>query len=179
MQLLIRPPGRAPYTVTLDRLTALVRAARELRMGITRDDLKKKRLQAMGVVGAQMDASADMFDRVIAAGQKVATARTAAETAQMGAIDAQVADLNEMAEEMAEFTNGTPMTGGTSGTASSTTAAAPALATVAPSAGSEALKALNASQPSPSAAWVKGDAYLGTHPDSGTTVLPPGQIAKP
>lgn len=163
MQLLIRPPGRAPYTVTLDRLTALVRAAREIRMAISRDDLKKKRLQAMGVVGAQMAASADMFDRVIAAGEKVTVARTAAETAQMGAIDAQVADLNEMAEEMAEFTNGTPTPGGTSGTASPTIAAAPASVTGATVGVSEALKVLNAAQPNPSAAWVKGDAYLGTH----------------
>lgn len=168
MQLLIRPPGRAPYAVTLDRLTALVRAAREIRMAISRDDLKKKRLQAMGVVGAQMAASADMFDRVVAAGEKVTTARTAAETAQMAAIDDQVADLNEMAEEFAEFTNGTPMTGGTSGTASPTTAAALAGTTVAPSTASEALKTLNAAQPPALSkdAWTKGDAYLGTHPDA-------------
>lgn len=160
----IRPPGRAPYTVTLDRLTALVRAARELRMPITRDDLKKKRLQAMGVVGAQMDASAAMFDRLIAAGDKVTTARTAAETAQMGAIDAQVADLNEMAEEFADMGNGT----GTTGAASSTTAVAPGATTATPSGAIDALKTLNAVQPPALGkdAWAKGDAYVGTHPET-------------
>lgn len=136
-------------------------------MPISREDLKKKRLQALAVVGSHMDASAAMFDRLVAAGQKVAVARDAAETAQMGALDAQVADLNEMADDLAEFTNGTPTTGGTSGTASSITAAAPAKTTVALSPGSEALKALNAAQPRPrSEAWEKGDAYLGTHPET-------------
>lgn len=134
-------------------------------MAINREDLKKKRLQAMGVVGVQMDASADMYDRVIAAGQKVVVARTAAETAQMAAIDDQVADLNEMAEEFAEFTNGTPTPGGTSGTASPTTAAVPALPTATLSVGSAALTALNAAQPPALGkdAWTKGDAYVGTH----------------
>lgn len=167
MQLLIRPPGRAPYTVTLDRLTALVRAARELRMGITRDDLKKKRLQAMGVVGAQMAASADMFDRVIAAGEKVATARTAAETAQMAAIDDQVADLNEMADEMAEFGQAAanPPKGAASGSTPSGAIAAPAKVITTLSAGSEALASLQAAQPPALSkdAWTKGDAYVGTH----------------
>lgn len=37
----LRPPGRAPYTVTLDRLTAQVRAARILRMGRLADKLAK------------------------------------------------------------------------------------------------------------------------------------------
>jgi hypothetical protein len=138
-------------------------------MAISREDLKKKRLQAMSVVGSHMDASAAMFDRLVAAGEKVTIARALAETAQMGAIDTQVADLNEMADDLAEFTNGTPTTGGTSGTASSITAAAPAKTTAALSPGSEALKALNAAQPNPSAdAWAKGDAYLGTHPETKT-----------
>ena len=144
------------FRYALEDLTARVRNYRH-HMTITRDDLKKKRLQAMAVVGSEMDASAAMFDRLIAAGQKVVTARTAAETAQMAAIDAQVADLNEMAEEFTDM-------GNAAAPASPVTAPpAPALATPP----SEALKVLNASQPNPSAAaWAKGDAYLGTHPDA-------------
>lgn len=166
LSFVLRPRGRAPFrAVALEDLTALVRIRRKL-MAITREDLKKKRLQAMGVVGAQMDASAAMFDRVIAAGDKVAAARTAAETAQMAAIDAHVADLNEMADDMAEFTNGTPTTGGTSGAVSSTTAAVPAATIVRPLMHSAALATLNAAQPNPvSEAWAKSDAYVGTHPD--------------
>ena len=142
-------------------------------MAITRDDLKAKRLKAMAVVGTQMDASAAMFDRLIAAGQKVTDARTAAETAQMAAIDAQVADLNEMAQEFTDMGNGgtAPPTGASAGTPLSTATAA-----AKPSTGAEALAALVAAQPNPvkpaapppgvsiaSEALAKGDAYVGTH----------------
>lgn len=135
-------------------------------MAITRDDLKKKRLQAMAVVGAQMDANSDMFDRLIAAGEKVATARQAAETAQMAAIDAQVADLNEMADDLADMGNGSPVptTGATGGAPSSTI-------TVAAKPSSAALETLMAAQPNPvkpaatiaSEALKEGNAYVGTH----------------
>lgn len=149
-------PSDIRFRLALDALTGRVRRYREIRMGISRDDLKKKRLQAMAVVGSQMDASAAMFDRVIAAGDKVATARTAAETAQMASIDAQVADLNEMAEEFTDM-------GNAAAPASSVTAAPVAAGPMA--ATSDALKTLMTAQPNPSAAaWAKGDAYLGTHP---------------
>lgn len=162
------PGGRMPsdirFRLALDALTGRVRRYREIRMGISRDDLKKKRLQAMAVVGSQMDASAAMFDRVIAAGDKVATARTAAETAQMASIDAQVADLNEMAEE---FTN----MGNAAAPASTVTAPAAAPVVVGSAAAtSDALKTLMTAQPNPStAAWAKGDAYLGTHGEAAKT----------
>lgn len=136
-------------------------------MAVTRDEMKAKRLAAMAVVGAQTQASADMFDRVIAAGAKVAAAREAAETAQMGALDAHVADLNEMADDLKDFANAVPTPGGTSGTASLTIAAAPVKTTLQPATVSVALKALNEAQPNPtSEAWAKGDAYVGTHPDA-------------
>lgn len=143
------------FRYALEDLTARVRNYRH-HMAISRDDLKKKRLQAMGVVGAQMDASADMFDRLIAAGEKVSMARTAAENAQMGALDAQVADLNEMAEEFTDMGNAAPPPA----------TPAPVKPTVTPATASDALKMLNASvpNPAPSEAWSKGDAYFGTHP---------------
>lgn len=146
------------FRYALEDLTARVRKYRH-HMAISRDDLKKKRLQAMGVVGSHMDASAAMFDRLIAAGEKVTAARAAAETAQMGAIDAQVADLNEMAEDLVEMGNA----------AAPVSAATVKLepAGLAPVTASEALAALQAAVPNPSAAaWAKGDAYLGTHPDN-------------
>lgn len=125
-------------------------------MAITREDLKKKRLQAMSVVGTQMLATSDMFDRVIAYGDKVAEARTAAETAQTGALDAQVADLKEMADDLADFGNAVG-------------AATPPLLAGGPPAvagtPSAALAALNGAQPNPNG-WADGDAYVGTHPES-------------
>jgi hypothetical protein len=139
-------------------------------MAISRDDLKAMRLKAMAVVGTQMDASAAMFDRLIAAGQKVTDARTAAETAHMGAIDAQVADLNEMAQEFTDM-------GNAAAPASTVTAKpAPTGALLGP-AQSQALAALMAAQPNPvkpqgpgqngstlsAEAMAKGDAFFGTH----------------
>jgi hypothetical protein len=41
-----------------------------LRM-LTRDELKAKRLRATAVIGQQMQATSDMYDRVIAAGAAV------------------------------------------------------------------------------------------------------------
>jgi len=130
-------------------------------MTITKADLKAKRLQAMAIVGSQMDASADMFDRVIAAGQKVATARAAAEAAQMAAIDAQVADLNEMADEFTDM--------GNAAAPATTVTAAPAPSTS--STGTAALASLMAAQPNPvkpantiaTEALKEGNAYAGTH----------------
>lgn len=156
VSVVIRPPGRAPYTVTLDRLTAHVRAARELRMAINRDELKKKRLAAMGVVGSQMDASAAMYDEVVAYGAKVEQARHEARTAHLNALDVEISDLKQMAEDMSEFAQAAPPTS-QAGTASG---GAPITK---PSAGSAALAALQAAVPKP-ADWKDGDAYVGTSP---------------
>lgn len=165
--LTIRPPGRTPFrAVSLDDLTAVVRIYRK-HMAINRDELKKKRLQAMGVVGSQMDASSAMYDRVIEAAGAVAVARDAAETAHMGALSEQIADLNEMAEDMAEFAQAVPTSGGSSGTKLSAATAAPATITGKLSAGFAALAALNAAQPNPEtkARTDEGpNAYKGTSP---------------
>lgn len=125
-------------------------------MAISREDLKKQRQQAMGVVGAEMQANSDMYGRIINARKPLAAAREAAETAHMGAINEQIADLNEMAEDMAEFAQAVPSNGGGTGTPP------PVKATAAPSAGTAALAALNASQPKP-AGWAEGDAYEETN----------------
>jgi hypothetical protein len=76
----------------------------------TKEELKAKRRQAMGVVGAQMDASAAMYDEVIAYGAKVEEARGQARAAHLNAMDAEISDLKEMRDEMAEFTQAAPPT---------------------------------------------------------------------
>lgn len=127
-------------------------------MAVSRDELKKKRLKAMGVAGAQMAASDQMYDRIIAAGEALTPARDAAEAAHMGALAEQARDLQEMTEDMEEFAQAVPSNGGGTGTPP------PVKASVTPSAGTAALAALNAAQPNPSPkVWTpEGDAYVGT-----------------
>lgn len=130
----------------------------------TREELKAKRLEAMGVVGKSRADTAAMYDRIIEYGDKVATVRTEAEQAHIDDLDAQIADLKEDAEELAEFGQvaANPLAGGK-------TAAAP---TAKPATGSDALAALNAAQPNP--VWKDGDAYHGTHGEG----LEPTETAK-
>jgi len=124
----------------------------------TKEELKAKRLQAMGVVGQKQDAMAAMFDRVIAYGPNVDAAIAAAEAANVGVLNAQIADMKEMVDDLSDMTQAaSPMTGASGGTSSSP-ASAPAKA---PSAGSAALAALQAAQPNPKG-WEDGNAYHGT-----------------
>ncbi len=123
---------------------------------VSRDELKKKRLEAMGVVGKSRKDTAAMYDRIIEHGDKVATIRTAAEQAHIDELDSQIAELKEDAEELIEFgqTARRPLTG--------TEIKATAPVTRPSVTGSEALAALNKAQPKP-AGWDEGDAYVGTH----------------
>lgn len=116
----------------------------------TREELKALRLKAMGVVGGEMQKSADMYNRVIGAGAAVGAARDAAEAAHMTDLQNQVADLNEMAEELAEFgQTADPTKAAQSGAKQSASSSAPATATAPPSPGSAALDALMKTQPNP------------------------------
>lgn len=155
----IRPPSGAPYTLALERLTSIIEMARVLRM-LTRDELKAKRLRATAVIGQQMQATSDMYDRVIAAGAAVEAAREAAERAHVSALTEQLRDLNEMAQELGEFANAGPTTGAVS-----------TVPPYAPPAASPALAALTAAQPNPNPeGWARGDAYAGTAPGQASNV---------
>jgi hypothetical protein len=137
-------------------------------MATKREEMKALRLRAMGVVGEQMEKSADMFKRVIEAGDEVTKARERAEAAHMGALGEQVADLQEMAEDMAEFSQAVPTSGGTGGATFSNAPARPAAATTKPAGSSAALASLMAAQPNPPAKGEAtdedGNAYHGTAP---------------
>lgn len=164
LSVVIRRPGRAPFrAVSLDVLTAFITADRKRRMA-TREELKALRLKAMGVVGGSRQATADMYERIIEYGGKVAEAREAAETAHMGDLNEQLGDLKEDLEELGEFAQVIPPKG-----AGAT--AAPAKPTTTPAAASEALAALNAASPPALGkdAWAKGDAYEGTHGEAAKT----------
>jgi hypothetical protein len=131
-------------------------------MALTADQLKAKRLQAMSVVGTQAQSTADMYDRVIAAGEVVAKARGLAETAHMDALSSQIADLKEMTEELQGFEQAAPLANGTAnGAAAPPVTPRPVTASAVP----PALAALQAAVPNPSAdAWKEGNAYVGTTP---------------
>jgi hypothetical protein len=124
-------------------------------MATRREEMKKLRLQAIGVVGEQTENSIRMFERVIAKGEEVTLARERAEAAHMGALDEQAADLRDMAEDMAEFAQVVPPKG-----AGVTSAPATSKAVTI----SDALAALNAAQPQPKS-WPDGNAYRGTTPE--------------
>jgi hypothetical protein len=171
VNVVIRAPGRAPFrAVSLDDLTNIIRIKRQA-MAMTREELKALRLKAMGVVGNQMQKSADMFQRVVDYGSKVDAARAAAETAQVAELDNQIADLKQMEDDLVQFGNSaSPTVGASAGSTSSPAPAAPVATTVPPASASAALQALQAAQPSPTnEAWAKGDAYIGTH---GETLKP-------
>lgn len=160
-----RLPSGDRVRVPLDWVTNHMRgysdglaSARKETMAISRDELKAKRLAACGVVGSQMEATAAMYDRVIAAGAHVEAARTAAESAHMADLNSQVADLKEMAEELTEFGQTVPTSAPASGKPSG---AGAAIASPAPK--TAALDALMNAQPYPQG-WDKGDAYVETHP---------------
>jgi hypothetical protein len=121
---------------------------------VTRDEMKAKRLKAMGVVATQTQANSDMYDRIIAGGEVVAKARDMAETVHAEALLAQVADLKEMHEELGEFAQAVPTAGGSATTAP---AAKPS--------STSALDALMTAQPNPGPDFgTGGDAYVGTRP---------------
>jgi len=124
----------------------------------TRDELKKKRLEAMGIVGKSRTDTAAMYDRIIEHGDKVAGIRSQAEYAHMSELNDQIADLKEDAEELIEFGQAARPLAGTV-----PKAGAPVTRTPATLAAEEALAALNKSQPNPKGWAADGNAYHGTN----------------
>jgi len=124
----------------------------------TRDELKKMRQEAMGVVGRSRADTAAMYSRIIEYGDKVADIRTQAEHAHMSELNSQLADLKEDFEELAEFGQAARPLDGTA-----PKVAAPVTRSPVTSAAEEALAALNRTQPNPkSETWADGNAYHGT-----------------
>lgn len=143
MRITVRPPGREPYAVTIDQLTALVRAARNLRMSALTEKLKT----AGAVSKTQREATMAMADRLIAKGEEVAKLRDATETAHMADMTTQMADLQELADELGKMGNGAPPTASEDTVKPEVVGAAPAV---------------NLQQN----AWTGTDPYAGTHPDA-------------
>jgi hypothetical protein len=96
---IIRPPMREPYAVDLDRLTALIRAARVLRMG-----------RLAGVLNKAMNAKADLEREVERdVGKYVERVNQIRERKddifmkQHAALDVDVSDLVELERDLEDF----------------------------------------------------------------------------
>lgn len=99
LSFVLRPPGRPPYVVTLDRLTAHVRAARTLRMGRLADTLKKAADARVGLETAVETDVARYVDRVA----EVHKRRESVFMAKHGELDLAVSDLAEFERELDDF----------------------------------------------------------------------------
>lgn len=95
----LRPPDRAPYTATLDRLTALVRAARVLRMGRLADKLAKA---SDAIAGVEIAVEKDV-DALIERTKLVHAKREAVFLQKQTSLDQHMTDLAEFSKDLEEF----------------------------------------------------------------------------
>lgn len=95
----IRPPGREPYAMTLDRLTAHVRAARMLRMGRLASSLNVA-LEAKA--GLETEVQADVAKYVERVDQ-IRKRKDEIFMKQHAALDVDVSDLAEMEKDLEDF----------------------------------------------------------------------------
>lgn len=108
MRVLLRPPGHEPYTMTLDRLTAHVRAARVLRMGRLADKLAKASDALHGIE----DAVDRDVDALIERTKLVHKRREDAFMKKHADLDRHMGDIAEFEKEIAEFDGKNDFSGG-------------------------------------------------------------------
>jgi hypothetical protein len=99
LSLVVRPSGRAPYVITLERLTALIRAARVLRMGRLADTLKKAADARTGLETAIEADVTKYVDRV----REVHKRRESVFMAKHSDLDLAVTDLAEFEKDLDDF----------------------------------------------------------------------------
>jgi hypothetical protein len=95
----IRPPGAEPYTLTLDQLTAHVRAARVLRMGRLSKILAKA---TDAQVGLEMAVERDV-QKYVERVQEVHSIRERTFLDKHFELDGHVTDLSEFKEDLEAF----------------------------------------------------------------------------
>jgi hypothetical protein len=99
LKVVLRPPGREPYVVTLDRLTAHIRAARVLRMGRLADKLAR----ASNAIASVETAVERDVDKIIARTDEVHAKRERVFLTKHMALDAAVTDLAEFEKDLEDF----------------------------------------------------------------------------
>lgn len=97
--LLLRPPGRPPYAVTLDQLTALVRAARVLRMGRLADKLTRA---ANAIADLEVATEHDV-DGIIKRTEELHTKRKDVMLRKTMQLDNHMTDLVEFGKDLDVF----------------------------------------------------------------------------
>lgn len=99
LSFLVKPPDCAPYTVTLDRLTALVRAARVLRMGRLADKLAR----ATDAITDLETATERDVDRIIERTKELHAKREDVMLRKTMQLDGHMADLTEFGKDLETF----------------------------------------------------------------------------
>lgn len=99
LSIVIRPPGSAPYTLTLDQLCAHVRAARTLKMGRLADKLAKA---SDAIAGLETAVERDV-DKLIERTEEVHKRRENAFMRKHAALDGHVSDLTEFEKDLEAF----------------------------------------------------------------------------
>lgn len=95
----LRPPGRVPYSLTLDQLTAHVRAARVLRMGRLADKLTRA---ANAVTDLETATERDV-DKIIERTQELQTKRENVMLRKQMQLDEHMSDLVEFGKDLETF----------------------------------------------------------------------------
>jgi len=96
---ILRPPGREPYAVTLDRLTALVWAARVLRMGRLANVLKPATEARDGLEHELISDVAKYVDRV----NHIRKRKDEIMMKQHEALDVDMSDIAALEEDLEAF----------------------------------------------------------------------------
>lgn len=99
LKVVLRPPGREPYIVTLDRLTAHIRAARVLRMGRLAKSLAKALDAKAGLEAAVEQDVARFVGRV----DQITKRKDEIFMKQHATLDADVSDLAELEKDLEDF----------------------------------------------------------------------------
>lgn len=95
----LRPPGREPYTLSLDTLTAHVRAARTLKMGRLSDKLARAR----DAIDALDLATERDVDKIITRTEELHAKREIVMTRKHVSLDERMTDLTEFGQDLDDF----------------------------------------------------------------------------
>lgn len=99
LSFILRPPGRSPYVLTVDQLTAHVRATRVLRMGRLADKLAKGR---DAIAGVEIAVEKDV-DALIERTKEVHAKRESVFFQKQTGLDQAMSDLAEFSKDLEDF----------------------------------------------------------------------------
>jgi len=101
---IIRPPGASPYVLTLEQLTAHVRAARVLRMGRLADKLAR----ASNAIATLEIAVEKDVDKIVQRAAEVDAKRENVTHRHLANLDSHMTDLSEFERDLEDFGKNVP-----------------------------------------------------------------------